>query len=158
MNAARKVPTTLFGEKSSPSKAFNLVPPRLCAYDTNSPVYGGFIPRTTGMVVSLIIMSGQLLTLAAFPPMLVRGGGLSVNVARYTGISPRRHCLRFHPRIVPRDRPAFIWPTIGWNSVIFWQRGGRRLRHSFKSSEMHQPFKGRSINRTIAQFADSTKR
>ena len=50
MNAARKVPTTLFGEKSSPSKVFNLVPPRFCAYDTNSPVYGGFIPRTTGIV------------------------------------------------------------------------------------------------------------
>ena len=74
MNAARKVPITLFGEKSSPSKAFNLIPPRLCAYDTNSPVYGGFVPRSTGIVVSLITMSGQLLTLTASPPMVVRGG------------------------------------------------------------------------------------
>ena len=74
MNAARKVPITLFGEKSLPPKAFNLVPPRFCAYHTNSPVYGGFTPRTTGIVVSPIIMSGQLLTLAASPPILVRGG------------------------------------------------------------------------------------
>ena len=122
MNAARKAPITLFGEKSSPSKAFNLVPPRLCAYDTNSPVYGGFIPRSTGMVVSLIIMSGQLLTLAASPPMLVRGGGLSVNVARYTGISPRRHCLRFHPRIVPR--PPSIYLAHYWVELCYFLAKG----------------------------------
>ena len=98
MNAARKVPITLFGEKSSPSKAFNLVPPRLCAYDTNSPVYGVFISRTTGIVVSLIIMSGQLLTLAAFPPMLVRGGGTF------------RQCRTAHGNKPPPPLPPFPPP------------------------------------------------